>query len=334
MRLIVVVAILLLGISSALPEPEHGLVPPMQTIAPAPIPATMPSDQSVSSGQTAPAKTPNPASAPIPAAAQAASASPQSVDEVCSTLLTSAQANDLPVAFFANLIWQESRLHDNALSPKGAMGIAQFMPKVAAESGVQNPFDPSQALPASAKLLNQLFDQFGNLGYVAAAYNAGAQRVSDWLEHGRALPRETRDYVMHITGRSVEAWRKKPQDDADLRFTPQLPCRRLPTFAALEQAQSQQAELEHSKGEETYAEVTPSQQETPSQKAAAGQTQEVAKTAAAAPHEKHAGIAKDVHPTEPIGHEERRVAKRERPRIERVASERMRRPRSEVHRRA
>jgi hypothetical protein len=327
MRSIVVAAILLLGISSAVPEPEHGSVPAVQTIAPAPIPATMP-DLSASSGQAAPGST------PIPTAAQAASAPTESVDDVCSTLLTSAQANDLPVAFFANLIWQESRLHDNALSPKGAMGIAQFMPKVAAASGVANPFDPAQALPASAKLLDQLFGQFGNLGYVAAAYNAGAHRVSDWLEHGRALPRETRDYVMHITGRSLEAWRKKPQDDAGLRFTPQLPCRRLSTFAALEQTQSQQAELEQKKGEQAYAEVTPSQQQTPSQKTPAGRTQEVAKATATAQHEKRAGTAKDVHQAEPIGHADLRVAKNEPPRIERMASAHIRHGRSEAHRRA
>jgi hypothetical protein len=133
------------------------------------------------------------------------------------------------------------------------MGIAQFMPKVAAESGLANPFDPSQALPASAKLLRELFDQFGNLGYVAAAYNAGAQRVLDWLERGRSLPRETRGYVMNITGRSVEAWRKTPPDDATLRFARRLPCRGLPAFADLEQAQAKQAEL-HKQAEQAQAE--------------------------------------------------------------------------------
>jgi len=227
-------------------------------------------------------------------------------------LLTSAQANELPVAFFANLIWQESRLRDNALSPKGAMGIAQFMPKVAAASGVQNPFDPSQALPASAQLLSRLFGQFGNLGYVAAAYNAGAQRVSNWLEHGRSLPRETRDYVIRITGRSIEAWRKKPED-ADLRFTPQLPCRGLPAFAQVEQAQTQQAELEHKKGEQAYAEVTPSQQQ---------------------PSQKTARSAKDDHPTKPNWHDAVRVARSERPHIERVANARIRHVPSKAQRRA
>ena len=90
------------------------------------------------------------------------------------------------------------------------MGIAQFMPETAAEHGLGDPFDPLQAISASARLLRDLRGQFGNLGFAAAAYNAGAQRVSEWLERRRKLPRETRSYVVNVTGRSVEDWRKTP----------------------------------------------------------------------------------------------------------------------------
>ena len=133
-----------------------------------------------------------------------------SLDDLCNALYTSAQDNDLPVAFFANLIWQESRLRDDAVSRKGALGIAQFMPETAAETGLDNPFDPLQAIPASARFLRELRQQFGNLGFVAAAYNAGAHRVVEWLKHRGSLPRETRGYVARVTGLSVEpgaAWR-------------------------------------------------------------------------------------------------------------------------------
>lgn len=166
-----------------------------------------------------------------------------SLPDLCSALLSSAEQNDLPVPFFANLIWQESRLRDDAVSPKGALGIAQFMPQVAAKNGLENPLDPLQALPVSARLLRTLRDQFRNLGFVAAAYNAGARRVADWLEHGRTLPRETRGYVLNITGRSVEEWRKTAVDDASLHFVRRLPCRELPEFADLERAQ-QEAQAE------------------------------------------------------------------------------------------
>ena len=148
-----------------------------------------------------------------------------SLDDLCNALFTSAQDNDLPIPFFANLIWQESRLRDDAVSKKGALGIAQFMPETAVETGLDDPFDPLQAIPASARFLRKLRLQFGNLGFVAAAYNAGAHRVAEWLEHRGSLPRETRDYVVRVTGLSAEAWRKMPVDDAALTFVqpPALP---------------------------------------------------------------------------------------------------------------
>ncbi len=160
-----------------------------------------------------------------------------SIDGLCNALLTSAQDNDLPVPFFANLIWQESRLQRDSVSRAGALGIAQFMPEVASEVGLADPFDPRQAIPASARFLRVLRQHFGNLGYVAAAYNAGSHRVGDWLDRRHPLPQETRTYVLRVTGRSAEAWRKRAPDDSKLRFASSLPCRGLPAFAELEQAQ-------------------------------------------------------------------------------------------------
>ncbi len=167
-----------------------------------------------------------------------------SLADLCNALFTAAQDNGLPVPFFANLIWQESRLRDDAVSPVGALGIAQFMPEVAHETGLDDPFDPQQAIPASARFLRELRTQFGNLGFVAAAYNAGAHRVSEWLAHDRALPRETLNYVLRVTGRSAEQWRTTPPTDSALAFADELPCRALPAFADIEQAQTPQAQVE------------------------------------------------------------------------------------------
>ena len=66
--------------------------------------------------------------------------------ELCSAAATFAEANNLPVPFFANLIWQESGFKPHVVSPVGAQGIAQFMPKVARAYGLENPFDPIHAL--------------------------------------------------------------------------------------------------------------------------------------------------------------------------------------------
>jgi soluble lytic murein transglycosylase-like protein len=245
---------------------------------------------------------------PLPSRKLASTAPNVPLDDVCNALLTSAQDNDLPVAFFANLIWQESGLRDNIVSSKGALGIAQFMPEVAAESGLANPFDPLQALPASARLLRELRDQFGNVGFAAAAYNAGAGRVNQWLNRGRQLPRETRDYVLNITGRSAEQWQKAPPDDAALQFTRRLPCRALPVFAELAQAQSQQAELEQQQVQQAQAQ----QPDKPTVEA---------KVKAAAP--KPVRVAEARHPHPPAKHEPERVAENVRPRLAALRHEQM-----------
>lgn len=109
-------------------------------------------------------------------------------------------------SFFARLIWKESRFDEDAVSPAGAQGIAQFMPTTAKEEGLENPFDAKMAIPASALLLSKLRLQFGNLGLAAAAYNAGEGRVDRWLRKGGVLPIETENYVLDITGEPADAF--------------------------------------------------------------------------------------------------------------------------------
>jgi hypothetical protein len=133
-------------------------------------------------------------------------ARPLSRDGVCTAIVSVARANDLPVPFFANLIWQESNFNARSVSHAGAQGIAQFMPRTAVEMGLADPFEPIQALAAAGKLLRQLAGQFGNFGLAAAAYNAGPKRVADWLGKRSGLPGETRDYVRKITGRHADHW--------------------------------------------------------------------------------------------------------------------------------
>jgi hypothetical protein len=125
---------------------------------------------------------------------------------LCSTAASVAEANRLPVPFFANLIWQESGFNSKVVSPAGAQGIAQFMPGTAIEHGLINPFDPVHAMSAAGRFLRSLLDQFGNPGLAAAAYNAGPRRVSDWMAKRGRLPDETRRYVLRITGQPAEQW--------------------------------------------------------------------------------------------------------------------------------
>ena len=133
----------------------------------------------------------------------------------CARIESAAGGHDLPVAFLTRLIWRESRFRPQAISHKGAQGIAQFMPTTAAERGLADPFDPAQAIPAAASLLADHRKQFGNLGLAAAAYNGGPQRVSDWLAGVGGLPGETQRFVRLVTGRLPEDW--KAEDPATRR---------------------------------------------------------------------------------------------------------------------
>jgi hypothetical protein len=139
-------------------------------------------------------------------------------EQVCGMIEQAAASHNLPVSFLTRLIWQESAFRSQAVSPKGAQGIAQFMPGTAAERGLADPFDPEQAIPKAAELLSDLRAHFGNLGLAAAAYNGGARRVDAWLAGTGGLPFETRNYVEIITGHAAEDW----QDGAKAAQTVKL----------------------------------------------------------------------------------------------------------------
>jgi hypothetical protein len=129
------------------------------------------------------------------------------VDTVCPLMQQQADAMGLPPMLFVRLIWKESRFDPQAVSPKGAQGIAQFMPATAADRGLDDPFEPQSAIVHSASLLADLRDEFGNIGLAAAAYNAGAERVRAWLTGKSNLPAETEGYVFFVTGRSADEWK-------------------------------------------------------------------------------------------------------------------------------
>jgi hypothetical protein len=98
------------------------------------------------------------------------------------------------------------------------------MPETAAHRRLDNPFDPAQAIPASAKLLRDHYRRFGNLGLAAAAYNAGPRRVDDWRAKKGPMPQETQDYVKAITGFPVESWTMPLAGGPALKVPQGAPC--------------------------------------------------------------------------------------------------------------
>jgi len=109
----------------------------------------------------------------------------------------------------------ESGFNPAAVSPKGALGMFQFMPATARRFGLQvdtrvdERLDPTRSAVAAARYLNFLHGRFGDWKLALAAYNSGEQRVASAVERGRTrdfyelsrrglLPEETRLYVPRV----------------------------------------------------------------------------------------------------------------------------------------
>jgi len=111
-------------------------------------------------------------------------------------------------------------------SRAGAMGLMQVMPGTYAdlrrEYGLgADPYDPRDNILAGTAYLAQLRARYGYPG-LFAAYNHGPGNFEKHLETGRALPRETKNYLTAVTADVRRAKRAvaKAQADAaaDLRL--------------------------------------------------------------------------------------------------------------------
>ena len=104
---------------------------------------------------------------------------------------------DVDPALVAAVIEQESSFRTRAVSPKGARGLMQLMPRTGRWMGAKNLHDPEQNVDAGVKYLKYLEKQFnGDLKKTVAAYNAGEGTVK---RYGRIPPyNETRTYVKKV----------------------------------------------------------------------------------------------------------------------------------------
>ena len=113
-----------------------------------------------------------------------------------------AQQNGISADLFEKQIQVESGFNPNAVSPAGAVGMAQFMPSTA--QGLEiNPYDPVQSLSGAASLMARYFTKYQSYDKALAAYNAGTSRLdtavaqcgSGWE---RCIPAETQRYITVI----------------------------------------------------------------------------------------------------------------------------------------
>jgi len=108
-----------------------------------------------------------------------------------------ARQHGVPVDLFKRLVQAESGWNPRAVSPKGAIGLAQLMPATARLLGV-NPRDPKQNLEGGARYLSWQYKEFRSWRLALAAYNAGPHNVK---KYGGIPPfKETRNYVRKIMG--------------------------------------------------------------------------------------------------------------------------------------
>jgi soluble lytic murein transglycosylase len=126
-------------------------------------------------------------------------------------------SNALDPYLVASLIRQESEFNPNAVSNKNAVGLMQLLPKVGKVVAKQEKlkhysatqlFTPQVNLQLGTRYFRSMVDQFGSFEYALAAYNAGSNRVQDWLGQGKyrdpqefveSIPfTETREYVEAI----------------------------------------------------------------------------------------------------------------------------------------
>lgn len=109
---------------------------------------------------------------------------------------TEAAARGVDPALALAVANQESAYNQAAVSPAGAIGVFQLMPKTAASLGV-DPYDVSQNVAGGVAYLAQLSAQYGgDVSLTLAAYNAGPGNVS---KYGGVPPYpETQNYVARI----------------------------------------------------------------------------------------------------------------------------------------
>ncbi len=128
----------------------------------------------------------------------------EKVREVAPLVRRAAREHGVSQDLLFGIIWVESRFDRRAVSPVGARGLMQLMPRTAdylAERidwrGSHDSFDPKFNIAAGSWYISRLIDRFGDVELALAAYNAGPAKVKRWLR-GDGLPSVSIEYYTMV----------------------------------------------------------------------------------------------------------------------------------------
>lgn len=139
-----------------------------------------------------------------PASAAAAPAAPVGAAAYAAPVREAALRFGIPEIWIWRVMHAESRGRPRAVSHAGAMGLMQIMPGTWAMLSARHrlgsdPFDVRANILGGAAYLRAMWDRYGDVRLMLAAYNAGPGRVDAYAAGRRGLPAETVAYVAAIT---------------------------------------------------------------------------------------------------------------------------------------
>lgn len=146
-------------------------------------------------------------------------------DPYAAHIAEASQRFGIPEHWIRAVLRAESAGDVRAISEAGAIGLMQVMPDTWA--GLRDryrlgrdPYQPRDNILAGAAYMREMWDRYGNVAAMLAAYNAGPARYDEYRATGRTLPAETRAYVAALlpvfggaTATDAVAGRSAPPSD-------------------------------------------------------------------------------------------------------------------------
>lgn len=122
---------------------------------------------------------------------------PRDAAYIASAIYDTSSRYGMDPLVMASIFYVESRYHNDAVSPAGALGIAQLMPDTASELGV-DPYDIYQNIEGGTRYFKELLDSQNpydpyRYNLALSSYNAGPGNVNGYS------PTYTYDYIQMVT---------------------------------------------------------------------------------------------------------------------------------------